>query len=96
MISRRDWLRINAGAGLALGLNPLSLQALQTGTVRTRTIPSSGVQIPVIAHPAVTVAAPGTGDPLHMVDNLGGGVGRLPSKDHLRRMLKLVESLPGG
>lgn len=48
----------------------------------------------VVAHPAVTVAAPGTGDPEHMVDNLGGGRGRLPTEDHLRRMVELVESLP--
>ena len=50
----------------------------------------------VVAQPAVTVAAPGTGDPEHMVDDLGGGRGRLPTEDHLRRMLELVESLPGG
>jgi len=50
----------------------------------------------VVAHPAVTVAAPGTGDPAHMVDNLGGGRGRLPTEEHLKQMLALVESLPGG
>ena len=50
----------------------------------------------VVAHPAVTVACPGTGDPEHMVDNLGGGRGRLPTAEHLRRMTELVESLPGG
>jgi aryl-alcohol dehydrogenase-like predicted oxidoreductase len=50
----------------------------------------------VIANPAVTVAAPGTGDPEHMLDNLGGGRGRMPTADHLRRMTELVESLPGG
>ncbi len=50
----------------------------------------------VVAHPAVTVAAPGTGDPAHMVDNLGGGRGRLPTGEHLRRMVDLVEGLPGG
>ncbi len=50
----------------------------------------------VIAHPAVTIAAPGTGDPEHMVDNLGGGRGRLPTQDHVRRMIALVESLPSG
>jgi aryl-alcohol dehydrogenase-like predicted oxidoreductase len=50
----------------------------------------------VVANPAVTLAAPGTGDPEHMVDNLGGGRGRLPTADHVRRMLDLVESLPGG
>jgi aryl-alcohol dehydrogenase-like predicted oxidoreductase len=50
----------------------------------------------VVAQPAVTVACPGTGDPEHMVDNLGGGRGRLPTADHIRRMNQLVESLPGG
>lgn len=50
----------------------------------------------VIAHPAVTVAAPGTGNPDHMVDNLGGGVGRLPTPDHVRQMVELVEGLPEG
>ncbi|MCH1570520.1 MAG: hypothetical protein L7S64_04185, partial [Longimicrobiales bacterium] len=48
----------------------------------------------VVAHPAVTLAAPGTGDPGHMIDNLGGGRGRMPTPDHLRRMAELVESLP--
>ena len=47
-----------------------------------------------LAHPAVTISAPGTGNPAHMVDNLGGGRGRLPTRDHVRRMIELVESLP--
>ncbi len=50
----------------------------------------------VVAHPAVTIAAPGTGDPEHMVDNLGGGRGRLPTEDHLKRMVELEQSLPTG
>jgi aryl-alcohol dehydrogenase-like predicted oxidoreductase len=50
----------------------------------------------VIAHPAVTVACPGTGDPAHMVDNLGGGRGRMPTEDHLRRMTEWEAGLPGG
>ncbi len=50
----------------------------------------------VVAHPAVTVAVPGTSDPEHMVDNLGGGRGALPTEDHIRRMLELVDGLPGG
>ena len=50
----------------------------------------------VVAHPAVTVAVPGTGDAGHMVDNLGGGRGRLPTADHLRRMAELEEGLPQG
>lgn len=49
----------------------------------------------VVAHPAVTVATPGTSNPEHMRDNLGGGMGRLPTEEHLRRMIELVEALPG-
>jgi len=48
----------------------------------------------VIAHPAVTVATPGTSDAEHMLDNIGGGRGRLPTPEHVRRMIQLVESLP--
>ena len=48
----------------------------------------------VVSHPAVTVAAPGTGDPEHMVENLGAARGRLPTEEHRRRMIELVESLP--
>ncbi len=48
----------------------------------------------VVAHPAVTVATPGTSNPEHMIDNLGGGRGRLPTPDHLQRMIELVEGLP--
>jgi len=47
-----------------------------------------------VAHPAITVACPGTGNPDHMIENLGGGRGRLPTADHLRRMVELVEALP--
>jgi aryl-alcohol dehydrogenase-like predicted oxidoreductase len=48
----------------------------------------------VIAHPAITVATPGTSQPRHMTDNLGGGMGRLPTAGHLEQMVSLVESLP--
>ena len=48
----------------------------------------------VIAHPAITVATPGTSDPEHMADNLAGGRGRLPNAEQRERMIELVESLP--
>lgn len=48
----------------------------------------------VVSHPAVTVAAPGTGNPRHMVENLGAARGRLPTEEQRRRMVELVESLP--
>ena len=48
----------------------------------------------VISHPAVTVARVGTTKPAHMLDNMGGGLGRLPDEATRRRMAELVDSLP--
>ena len=48
----------------------------------------------VLAHPAVTVATPGTSDPEHMADNLAGGRGRLPNAQQVERMIELAENLP--
>ncbi|MEZ5417426.1 MAG: aldo/keto reductase [Vicinamibacterales bacterium] len=47
-----------------------------------------------ISHPAVTVVTPATSNPKNMLDNLGGGQGRLPTADHRKRMVALIESLP--
>jgi aryl-alcohol dehydrogenase-like predicted oxidoreductase len=48
----------------------------------------------VISHPAVTVARVGTTKPSHMLDNLAGGVGRLPNEATRKRMAALIDSLP--
>ena len=48
----------------------------------------------VISHPAVTVARAGTGNPAHMLDNIGGGIGRLPNEAMRRRMAEFVEAIP--
>jgi aryl-alcohol dehydrogenase-like predicted oxidoreductase len=48
----------------------------------------------VAAHPAVTVVTPATSQARHMVDNLGGGMGRLPDENTRRRMAELVDGLP--
>ena len=48
----------------------------------------------VLSHPAVVVAREGTTNPAHMVDNIGGGIGRLPSEAMRKRMAELVDSLP--
>lgn len=48
----------------------------------------------VIAHPGVTAATPATSRPHHMIDNLGGAMGRLPDADERQRMIELVEGLP--
>jgi aryl-alcohol dehydrogenase-like predicted oxidoreductase len=46
------------------------------------------------AHPAVTCVTPATSSEEHMIDNLGGGVGRMPDEDELARMVELVDALP--
>ena len=47
-----------------------------------------------ISHPAVTVVTPATSNPKNMLDNLGGGMGRLPNAEHRKRMIALIDSLP--
>ena len=48
----------------------------------------------VLGHPAVTVVTPATSKARHMVDNLGGGAGRLPDAATRRRMAEFVDALP--
>lgn len=47
----------------------------------------------ILSNPAVTCAIPATGDPEHLVDNMGGGVGRLPDNGTRRRMREFAASL---
>ena len=48
----------------------------------------------VIAHPAVTVVTPATSRPANLIDNIAGGIGRLPDEPTLRRMEQFIEALP--
>jgi diketogulonate reductase-like aldo/keto reductase len=48
----------------------------------------------VAAHPAVTVVTPATSQARHMIDNLGGAIGRLPDEAQRKRMIELVDALP--
>jgi aryl-alcohol dehydrogenase-like predicted oxidoreductase len=48
----------------------------------------------VASHPDVTAITPATSQAKNMVDNLGGGVGRLPNAEQRKRMIELVDSLP--
>jgi aryl-alcohol dehydrogenase-like predicted oxidoreductase len=48
----------------------------------------------VISHPAVTVARTGTSQAKHMLDNIGGGSGRLPNQAARKRMAELIDSWP--
>jgi hypothetical protein len=48
----------------------------------------------VISHPAITVARVGTTKPAHMLDNIGGGIGRLPDEATRKRMAAFIDALP--
>jgi aryl-alcohol dehydrogenase-like predicted oxidoreductase len=48
----------------------------------------------VISHPAITVARVGTTKPAHMLEDIGGGIGRLPDEATRKRMAELIDSLP--
>ena len=47
----------------------------------------------ILSHPAVTVIIPATSDPVHLADNMGAGVGRLPDERTRTRMEELFDSL---
>lgn len=48
----------------------------------------------VVSHPAVTVVRTGTSQAKHMLDNIGGGSGRLPDAATRKRMAELVDAWP--
>jgi aryl-alcohol dehydrogenase-like predicted oxidoreductase len=48
----------------------------------------------VLSHPAVIVARTGTTQAVHMLDNIGGGIGRLPNEAMRKRMAEFVDALP--
>jgi hypothetical protein len=48
----------------------------------------------VISNPAVTAVRAGTEKPHHMLDNIGGGIGRLPNDAMRKRMVQFIDALP--
>lgn len=48
----------------------------------------------VVSHPAVTVVTPSTTQAKNMLDNLGGGTGRLPDEAMRKRMADFIDALP--
>ena len=47
----------------------------------------------ILTHPAVTCVIPATSNPLHLVDNMEAGTGRLPDEGMRRRMRELAKDL---
>ena len=46
----------------------------------------------VVSHPAVTMARVGTSNPAHLLENIGGGIGRLPNEAARRRLAELANT----
>jgi aryl-alcohol dehydrogenase-like predicted oxidoreductase len=48
----------------------------------------------ILAHPAITAVTPATSQAKNMIDNIGGGIGRLPTAAHREQIIKFVDALP--
>lgn len=48
----------------------------------------------LVSHPAVTAVTPATSQARHMIDNIGGGSGRLPTEAQRKQMAEIVDALP--
>ncbi len=49
----------------------------------------------IASHPAVTCITPATSRPANVIDNMAGGMGRLPDADMRKKMVELINRLPG-
>ncbi|WP_411281693.1 aldo/keto reductase [Gemmatimonas sp.] len=47
-----------------------------------------------LTHPAITAVTPATSQAKNMLDNIGGGIGRLPTAAHRRQIIAFVDALP--
>src|SRR4030095_7342735 len=48
----------------------------------------------VVSHPSITAATPATSQAKNMIDNIGGGIGRMPDEPTRKRMVAFVDALP--
>lgn len=48
----------------------------------------------IISNPAITAVTPATSQAKNMIDNIGGGIGRLPDAAMRKQMTELVDALP--
>ncbi|GAB1341741.1 aldo/keto reductase [Gemmatimonas sp.] len=47
-----------------------------------------------LSHPAITAITPATSQAKNMIDNLGGGMGRIPTAAQREQIIKFVDALP--
>ena len=48
----------------------------------------------ILAHPAITAVTPATSQAKNMLDNIGGGIGRLPNEAQRQQIIAFVDALP--
>jgi aryl-alcohol dehydrogenase-like predicted oxidoreductase len=48
----------------------------------------------IVAHPAITAVTPATSQAKNMLDNIGGGIGKLPTAAHRKQIIEFVDALP--
>lgn len=48
----------------------------------------------ILAHPAVTAITPATSQAKNMIDNIGGGMGKVPTAAQREQIIKFVDALP--
>lgn len=48
----------------------------------------------ILAHPAITAVTPATSQAKNMLDNIGGGTGRLPNAAQVKQIIAFVDALP--
>ena len=89
--------------GVAVTINRPFLNGHYFSIVRGKSLPAWAIEFDcmswaqfsikyVLSHPAVTCVLTETANPQHVLDNLGGGFGRLPDAQTRVRMRELVRS----
>ncbi|MCC6242156.1 MAG: aldo/keto reductase [Gemmatimonadaceae bacterium] len=48
----------------------------------------------ILAHPAITAITPATSQAKNMIDNIGGGIGRIPNESQRKQIIEFVDALP--
>jgi len=89
--------------GIAVTINRPFINGRYFSIVKGRQLPAWAVEFDctswaqfsikyILSHPAVSCVLTETANPLHLLDNLGGGMGRLPDQKTRVRMKSLVQS----
>jgi len=89
--------------GVAVTINRPFINGRYFSIVKGRSLPAWAIEFDctswaqfsikyVLSHPAVTSVLTETANPAHLLDNIGGGFGRLPDEKTRARMRELVQS----